>query len=80
MIIAGAEWSVALDMVENKSLDYTVFDEGALMWNESLGIFVDSKNYDACWQFIDWTMSPEGQRYLALPNVTGPARYAKTRR
>ncbi len=65
MIIGGAEWSVALDMVENKSLDYAVFDEGALLWNESLGIFVDSKNYDACWKFIDWTLSPEGQRYLA---------------
>ena len=65
MIVGGAEWSVALDMVENKSLDYSVFDEGALLWNESLGIFVDSKNYDACWKFIDWTLSPEGQRYLA---------------
>jgi spermidine/putrescine transport system substrate-binding protein len=65
MIIGGAEWSVALDMVENKSLDYTVFDEGALLWNESLAIFVDSENYDACWKFIDWTLSPEGQRYLA---------------
>lgn len=65
MIVGGAEWSVALDMVENKSLDYTVFDEGALLWNESLSIFVDSKNYDACWKFIDWVMSPEGQRYLA---------------
>ena len=65
MIIAGAEWSVALDMVENKSLDYTVFDEGALMWNESLGIFIDSKKYEECWKFIDWTLSPEGQRYLA---------------
>ena len=65
MIVGGAEWSVALDMVDNKSLDYTVFDEGALLWNESLSIFVDSKNYDACWKFIDWVMSPEGQRYLA---------------
>ena len=65
MIVAGAEWSVALDMVNNPSLDYTVFDEGALMWNESLGIFVDSEKADACWKFIDWTLSPEGQRYLA---------------
>ena len=65
MIIGGAEWSVALDMVENKSLDYTVFDEGALLWNESLAIFSDSRNPDACWRFIDWTLSPEGQRYLA---------------
>ena len=65
MIIGGAEWSVALDMVENESLDYTVFDEGALLWNESLGIFADSGNQEACWQFIDWTLSPEGQRYLA---------------
>ena len=65
MIVGGAEFMVALDMVENKSLDYNVFDEGALLWNESLGIFVDSQRKDACWQFIDWTMSPEGQRYLA---------------
>jgi spermidine/putrescine transport system substrate-binding protein len=65
MIVGGAEWSVALDMVENKSLDYSVFDEGALLWNESLGIFVDSEHEKECWDFIDWTLSPEGQRYLA---------------
>lgn len=65
MIVGGAEWSVALDMVENPSLDYTVFDEGALLWNESLGIFIDSNHEKECWDFIDWTLSPEGQRYLA---------------
>mgnify|MGYP002833054162 FL=1 len=65
MIVGGAEWSVALDMVENPSLDYNVFDEGALLWNESLGIFIDSNHEKECWDFIDWTLSPEGQRYLA---------------
>ena len=65
MIIGGAEWSVALDMVENPSLDYNVFDEGALLWNESLCIFEDSAKEKECWDFIDWTLSPDGQRYLA---------------
>ncbi len=65
LIIGGAEWSVALDMATNPSLDYNVFDEGALLWNEGLSIFIDSERKDACWQFIDWTLSPEGQRYLA---------------
>ena len=65
LIIGGAEWSVALDMATNPSLDYNVFSEGALLWNEGLSIFIDSERKDACWQFIDWTLSPEGQRYLA---------------
>ena len=65
MIVGGAEWSVALDMVNSPWLDYTVFNEGALMWNESLAIFVDSNKKEECWKFIDWTLSPEGQRYLA---------------
>ena len=69
LIIGGAEWSVALDMATNPALDYSVFDEGALMWNEGLSIFADSERQDACWQFIDWTLSPEGQRYLATSGV-----------
>ncbi|MCZ6721843.1 MAG: extracellular solute-binding protein [Proteobacteria bacterium] len=65
MIIAGSEWSVALDMAEIDWLDWTIFDEGGLLWNESLCIFSDSEKKDFCWDFIDHTLSPDGQRYLA---------------
>ena len=77
IIVAGSEWSVALDMGTIDWLDWQVFEEGALMWNESLCIFHDSEKKDACWDCIDQTLTPEGNRYLAtsecfwgLPVVT----------
>ena len=65
IIVAGAEWSVALDMLNTPWLDWNVFDEGALMWNTSLCIFSDSEKKGAAWDCIDATLTHDGQRYLA---------------
>ena len=66
ILVAGSEWSVALDMAEIDWLDWNVFGEGALMWATALCIMKDSQNKDACWDCIDATMTPEGNHELAV--------------
>ena len=65
LVVGTAEFGVAHLMVEHPHLDWTIFDEGGLLWNESLTIFADSKRKDLALEFIKHCMSLEGSKYLA---------------
>ncbi len=65
MIVCTAEWGVSGIMIDRPELDWIIFDEGGLLWNESLTIFADSERKDLAIEFIKHCMSVEGSRYLA---------------
>lgn len=65
LIVAGSEWTVSVLMTEHPELDWTIFDEGGLLWNESLCIFADSEKVDLATKFIQHCAGVEGSRYLA---------------
>jgi ABC-type glycerol-3-phosphate transport system substrate-binding protein len=44
------------------------------VYSENFCIMSDSLSYDACWQFIQYTLSPEIQQYLAMHTGNWPAR------
>jgi len=65
MIINGAEFVVSGLMPTMPQLDWTIFDEGGLMWIQGLCVFKDSKNKGLASDFIQHILSPKGQGLLA---------------
>ncbi len=65
LIINAAEFAVSGLQTENPALNWVIFDEGGLMWNQGLAIFNDSKKKDLAIKFIDYLLTPHGQARLA---------------
>lgn len=65
ILVGGGEWVTAGLAKENPALDFSIPKEGAILWSQSLAMFKDSKNKDMALKFIQYVMSPEGQRRLA---------------
>ncbi|MDH3694406.1 MAG: spermidine/putrescine ABC transporter substrate-binding protein [Gammaproteobacteria bacterium] len=65
MIIGGAEYTVSVLTTENPDLQWTISDNGGLIWTQGLAIFEDSTKKDLANEFVKWVISPEGQASLA---------------
>jgi spermidine/putrescine transport system substrate-binding protein len=65
VLIGGGEWVTAGIARENPDLDFSIPEEGAVLWSQSLAMFKDSRNKDAALKFIQYILSPEGQARLA---------------
>ena len=65
ILVGGGEWVTAGLARENPALDFSIPEEGAVLWSQSLAMFADSKNKDMALKFIQYIMSPEGQARLA---------------
>lgn len=65
VLIGGGEWVTAGIARENPDLDFSIPQEGAVLWSQSLAMFKDSKNKDMALKFIQYILSPEGQARLA---------------
>ncbi len=65
IIINAAEFVVSGLMPTLPNLDWTIFDEGGLMWVQGLSIFKDASNKALAEEFVKYVVSPEGQRRLA---------------
>jgi spermidine/putrescine transport system substrate-binding protein len=65
ILIGGGEWVTAGLAKENPALDFSIPQEGAILWSQSLAMFKDSKNKEIALKFIQYIMSPEGQARLA---------------
>ena len=46
-------------------MEFTLPQEGGILWSQALGLFADSKNKDLALKFVKYVMSPEGQERLA---------------
>ena len=65
LILNGAEFVVSGLMPTIPALDWTIFDEGGLMWVQGIGVFNDSTKKELALEFVKYIMSAEGQGILA---------------
>ena len=65
LILNGAEFVVSGLMPTIPALDWTIFDEGGLMWAQGIGVFNDSTKKDLAFEFVKYILSSEGQGRLA---------------
>lgn len=65
VVVGGAEFTVSNLMASNPHLDWTISDDGGLIWNQGIGILSDSNRKELASLFLQWILSPEGQGLLA---------------
>ena len=65
ILFGGGEWLTAVLSAEMPNLDWTLPDQGGLMWTQSVGRFADTERPELALKFIQHIMSPEGQAALA---------------
>ncbi len=65
VLVGGGEWVTAGLQAELPQLDWTIPDQGGIMWSQSIGVFADSERKDLANKFVQYIMSPEGQARLA---------------
>ncbi len=65
VLVGGGEWVTAGLVSENPDLDWTIPEQGAVRWSESIGVFADSHKKDLAQKFVQWVLSPQGQAALA---------------
>lgn len=65
VLIGGGEWLTAVLNAENPDLDWTIPEEGGLLWAQSLAIVEGTEKPELALEFIKYVTSPEGQARLA---------------
>jgi spermidine/putrescine transport system substrate-binding protein len=65
ILVGGGEFVTAGISKENPALDFTVPQEGAILWAQTLAMFAQSQKKELALKFIQYIMSPEGQTRLA---------------
>ena len=65
IVVGGGEWLTAVLAEEQPELTWTIPEEGAVRWAQSIGIVEGSENPDLAQEFIKYIVSPEGQARLA---------------
>lgn len=64
IVPAGGEWVAAILQAQGKPIDWTVPDEGGIMWSETLVIAKDAPHPDIAKLYIQWMQTPEAQALL----------------
>lgn len=65
IVVGGGEWLTAVLAAEQPNLTWTIPDQGAVRWAQSIGVLEASKNKDLALEFVKYITSPEGQARLA---------------
>jgi len=65
IVFGGGEWLTAVLAEENPDLDWTIPEQGAVLWAQSIAVLADSANPDLALEFVKYISSPEGQARLA---------------
>ena len=65
IVVGGGEWLTAVLAEEQPELTWTIPQQGAVRWSQSIGILADSQKFDLALEFIKYVTSPEGQARLA---------------
>lgn len=65
IVVGGGEWLTAVLAAEQPELTWTIPEQGAVRWAQSIGIVEGSENPDLAMEFIKYIMSAEGQARLA---------------
>jgi spermidine/putrescine transport system substrate-binding protein len=64
IVPAGGESFAAVLTQQGKPIDWTIPDEGGVMWVETLGIANDAPHPDVAKLYIQWMQTPEAQALL----------------
>ena len=65
ILVGGGEWVTAGIAKDSPDLDYVISNQGAVRWQQGLGVFADSKQKDLAKKFVQYIVSPEAQGKLA---------------
>ncbi len=65
IVVGGGEWLTAGLAGERPELTWTIPEQGAVRWSQSIGVLADSKKQGLALEFIKYIVSPEGQARLA---------------
>ena len=65
ILVGGGEWVTAGIAKDSPDLDYVIPNQGAVRWQQGLGVFADSKQKDLAKKFVQYIVSPEAQGKLA---------------
>ncbi|WP_300034589.1 extracellular solute-binding protein [uncultured Roseobacter sp.] len=65
IVVGGGEWLTAVLAEEQPELTWTIPQEGAVRWAQSIGVLESSENKDMAVEFVKYITSPEGQARLA---------------
>ena len=65
IVVGGGEWLTAVLQEERPELTWTIPEEGAVLWAQSIGVLADSERKDLATEFVKYIVSPEGQARLA---------------
>ncbi|SLN31998.1 Spermidine/putrescine-binding periplasmic protein precursor [Roseivivax jejudonensis] len=65
IVVGGGEWLTAVLAEEQPALTWTIPEEGAVRWTQSIGVLADSEKPDLALEFVKYIVSPEGQARLA---------------
>lgn len=65
IVVGGGEWLTAVLASEQPELTWTIPEEGAVRWAQSIGVVEGSENPDLALEFVKYIVSPEGQARLA---------------
>ena len=65
IVVGGGEWLTAVLAEERPELTWTIPEEGAVRWAQSIGVLEGSTRKDLATEFVKHVVSPEGQAALA---------------
>ena len=65
IVVGGGEWLTAVLAAEQPDLTWTIPQEGAVRWAQSIGVVAGSEKPDLALEFVKYVVSPEGQARLA---------------
>ena len=65
ILIGGGEWVTAGLSGEIPALDWVIPSQGAVRWQQSIGVVKDAANPELALKFVQYILSPEGQARLA---------------
>lgn len=65
IVVGGGEWLTAGLAAEQPELTWTIPEEGAVRWAQSIGVLADSKQKDLALEFVKYIVSPKAQAALA---------------
>jgi spermidine/putrescine transport system substrate-binding protein len=65
IVVGGGEWLTAVLAAEQPYLTWTIPDQGAVRWAQSIGVLEASENKELALEFVKYIAGPEGQARLA---------------
>ncbi len=65
IVVGGGEWLTAVLAGDQPELTWTIPDQGAVRWAQSIGVLADSERQDKALAFVQYILSPEAQAKLA---------------